>query len=185
MGLSLGFSTFAGLPGDLYLHCSLHVVHIITFLIVFFFYMNGLILPFSFFWMKFLRHLFFILSTVFAWNHKAYLLFKWLQKVWSKRFGAKGFFYNVFRATRSKTTPLSAALNQARRIDTYLEQKVHIFLTKNLCVTYKKLKNFLLKSHVAFHQHGKRTSYIVDMDPANLSPALLPDSGKFRKKAQI
>jgi hypothetical protein len=28
------------------------------------------------------------------------------------------FFYNVFRATRSKTTSLPAALNQARRIDT-------------------------------------------------------------------
>jgi hypothetical protein len=27
-------------------------------------------------------------------------------------------FYNVFRATRSKTTSLPAALNQARRIDT-------------------------------------------------------------------
>ncbi len=28
------------------------------------------------------------------------------------------FFYYVFRATRSKTTSLPAALNQARRIDT-------------------------------------------------------------------
>jgi hypothetical protein len=28
------------------------------------------------------------------------------------------FFYNVFRATRYKTTSLPAALNQARRIDT-------------------------------------------------------------------
>ncbi len=30
------------------------------------------------------------------------------------------FFYNVFRATRYKTTSLPAALNQARRIDTLL-----------------------------------------------------------------
>ncbi len=29
------------------------------------------------------------------------------------------FFYNVFRATRYKTTSLPAALNQARRIDTF------------------------------------------------------------------
>jgi hypothetical protein len=32
--------------------------------------------------------------------------------------GTSQFFYNVFRATRSKTTSLPAALNQARRIDT-------------------------------------------------------------------
>jgi hypothetical protein len=32
----------------------------------------------------------------------------------------KDFFYNVFRATRYKTTSLPAALNQARRIDTLL-----------------------------------------------------------------
>jgi hypothetical protein len=31
------------------------------------------------------------------------------------------FFYNVFRATRYKTTSLPAALNQARRIDTLFE----------------------------------------------------------------
>jgi hypothetical protein len=30
------------------------------------------------------------------------------------------FFYNVFRATRYKTTSLPAILNQARRIDTLL-----------------------------------------------------------------
>jgi hypothetical protein len=33
-------------------------------------------------------------------------------------FALKIFIYNVFRATRSKTTPLPAALNQARGIDT-------------------------------------------------------------------
>jgi hypothetical protein len=31
------------------------------------------------------------------------------------------FFYNVFRATRYKTTSLPAALNRARRIDTLFE----------------------------------------------------------------
>jgi hypothetical protein len=46
-------------------------------------------------------------------NPYGILLHKWVPAA------AHGqFFYYVFRATRSKTTSLPAALNQARRIDT-------------------------------------------------------------------
>ncbi len=44
------------------------------------------------------------------------------------------FFYNVFLATRSKTTSLPAALNQARRIDT-LDECYFIRHIKRFCIS--------------------------------------------------
>jgi hypothetical protein len=40
------------------------------------------------------------------------------RNTWPKMYKKYYFFLNVFRATRSKTTSLPAALNQTRRINT-------------------------------------------------------------------
>ncbi len=54
----------------------------------------------------------------------------------------KSFLYNLFRATRYKTTSLPAALNQARRIDTldmlylYIACKLVLYIMETIVIHY-------------------------------------------------
>ncbi len=65
------------------------------------------------------------------------------------------FFYNVFRATRSETTSLPAALNQARRIDTldvfylYERCKLVLHIVETIVIHYYVTEQFEIQiNHV-------------------------------------
>ena len=81
------------------------------------------------------------------------------------------FFYNVFRATRYKTTSLPAVLNQARRIDTllwicivkHLINWSRIYWRPSLCMYYtidedNSWRQIKLMHHEAFSLSGNNSS---------------------------
>ncbi len=68
----------------------------------------------------------------------------------------EAFFYNVFRATRYKTTSLPVALNQARRIDTwsrfylYAIYKLVLYISETITMHYivTKAEQFMNKAYI-------------------------------------
>jgi hypothetical protein len=69
--------------------------------------------------------------------------------MWIGEYSHYFFIYNVFRATRSKTTSLPAALNQARRIDTLDEFYSYSTRKNGLAYErYHKLYTVMLREEI-------------------------------------